>query len=211
MEGEMKKSAVVPSIIAVTLTLPLLFAVPVVFAQAGGRGGGGGGVGSGSRGGGVVGGSGGVVGGAGRAGVIGGGSRGSFHLPSSRFRHHHFRRNVFVFGFGASAFVPAWWWYDPYSYWGAPPAYYSAYYGYPSYDYYGYPSYDYYGYPYWSDPCLSPDPADAPYCPPVNYPYQGGYGAPPVDYPPPAAPAQPESGSQWPSPPAPGQPTSLGN
>jgi len=114
--------------------------------------------------------------------------------PSSHHRSHH---DSFFFGFGVSAFAPAWWWHDPYYYpWGASPYY--TYYGYPYYDYYGYPS-------YWSDPCLSPDPAYAPYCPPTaDNPYYPGYSVPPVDYYPSLAPPiQPESGgeSQPPTPP----------
>ena len=60
----MRKTAAVASITVLTFTLLLLFAVPAVFAQAGGRGGGGGGGHGGGR-----------AGGFGGAG-IGGGSRG---------------------------------------------------------------------------------------------------------------------------------------
>ena len=209
----MKQSSAVRTIIASILTLLLLVAVPVAFAQAGGRGGvgGEGGIGGagrvgGSRGGGVTGGSrsGGPVGGGARGGVIGGGERTHilrtpsshhrFHAPSSHHHSHH--DPSFFFGFGVSTFAPAWSWYDPYYYWGVPP--YS-----PSYPYYGYPYSDYYyGYPYYgSDPCLSPDPAYAPYCPPTaDNLYNPGYSVPPVDYPSLAPPIQPESGREPQSP-----------
>ncbi len=141
--------------------------------------------------------------------MIGGGGRG--HVFRSHPFHHRFHRDVFFFGFGASAFYPAWWWYDPYYYWGPPPGYYSDYYGYPYYGYYDYPYYGYYDSPYWSDPCLSSDPAYAPYCQPGGSPYQGAYGTAPVEYPLPAAPTLPESGTQSPPPPAPGQPAPSGN
>ena len=173
----------------------------------------------GGRGGGVIGGAGeGVFSTQGRGGAIGGSSRQfvrppSFHRPGHPrhlpfahmpfFGHHHrhFNKSFVFLGFGASAFYPAWWWYDPYySYWAPPAAYYSG--------YYGYPYYDYYGDPYWSDPCMSSDPAYAAYCLESSDPSQGEYGAPPVGYPEPEAPVQPESES---GPPPPAElPTSSG-
>jgi hypothetical protein len=125
------------------------------------------------------------MGGGGRGGATGGAHRPSFrphHVPHKGFHHGHrphFRNRTF-FSFGVGTFYP-WWWYGPYYYWTPPPAYYyypyyyPAYSGYPAYDYYGYPYYDYYGSQYWSDPCLSPDPAYAAYCPPPPSSVQGEY------------------------------------
>ena len=203
----MKNAAILSSGIAVMFTLMLVLAAPAAFARGGGRGGG---IGSG---GGAAGRGGSVGGGGGRGGGFSGGPRHSFgggHPQHFRHRpfvgHRHFHPKSFGFGLGASVFVPAWWWYSPYYYWNPPPAYYTGYYGYPSYDYYNYPSYDYYGDPYSSDPCLSSDPAYAQYCPQSSYPPQGNYGAPPVGYPTPDASAYPEAGSVSPSSPAPEQP-----
>lgn len=130
-----------------------------------------------------------------KGGGSGGGSRGGgsgrshqFHGPRVQHRSHpHRHHNYFSFSFGASAFGPGWGWYDPYYYWGPSPYY--TYYGYPYPDYYGYPYYP----NYWSDPCLSPDPAYAPYCPPAADNPTQGYSVPPVDYPSAPLPPQPES------------------
>jgi hypothetical protein len=151
--------------------------------------------------------------------MMGGAHRGGVHHKG--FRGHGRLHNKHFFSFGVGGFYPSWWWYDPYyyPYYSYPPAYYyPAYSGYPAYDYSGYPSYnyyDYYGDPYSSDPCLSSDPAYAPYCPPssTGYPYGGEHGAPPVDYPyypSPETQGQPETigGSTSPAPPE--QPTSTG-
>lgn len=180
----MKYRRLIPAIVAEGLILLLLIAAPADLAQAGARGGGGG-SGGGGRAGGFGGGamigggrSGGSVGGGARGGVIGGGPSHPFRSPS--FRHHP-HRDHFFFGFGVSTFVPAWWWYDPYYYYWGPSAYYP-YYGYPYPSYYGYPYYPYPG----SDPCLSADPAYAPYCPPAAGEPPEGYSVPPVDYPLPA-------------------------
>jgi len=194
----MKSVASVSSIFAATLIVVFFSTAPATFARSSGRGGG--------------------------AGIVGPGARHvtpppSFqrhghrpqphrfhHTPRHVFghRHHgHFGRSGFFFGLGASAFYPAWWWYNPYYYWTPPGAYYSGYSSYPYYDYYGDP---YSSDPYSSDPCLSLDPAYAEYCPPPADPSQGEYGAPPVGYPAPNAPVQPESGLVSPSPPAPEQP-----
>ena len=135
--------------------------------------------------------------------MMGGGHRGGVHHKG--FRGHGRLHNKHFFSFGVGGFYPSWWWYDSYyyPYYSYPPAYYyPAYSGYPAYDYYGYPSYnyyDYYGDPYGSDPCLSPDPAYAQYCPPPPSPPQGEYVAPPVGYPTPDAPVYPEAGSVSPS------------
>ena len=115
--------------------------------------------------------------------MMGGGHRGGVH--HKRFHGHGRLHNKNFFSFGVGGFYPSWWWYNPYypSYSYPPAYYYPAYPGYPAYDYYGYPSYNYYdpyGDPYGSDPCLSPDPANAQYCPPPPSPPQGDYGAPPV-------------------------------
>ena len=187
----MKNTAIASSVIAVTLTLLLVFSAPAAFAQAGGRGGGSAAVGG--RGGGIA-------GGGARGGAITGRHQGRFVGPHHQFRQgrffprHQFRRNFFFSGFGGNVFVPAWWWYDPSYYYWSSPAYYSGYYNYPYYDYYGYPD--------WSDPCLSSDPAYAQYCPQSGYPPEGDYyGAPPVGYyTVPEAPMYPESGSVSPSP-----------
>lgn len=204
----MRQGKAVSAIVRMTVIFLLLAAVPVAFAGGGGRGGGGG-VGSGGRaggfsGGGIVGGSrsGATAGGSTRSGVIGSGTRAYNPTPRSEylFPHHPFHRDKFFFSFGATTFVPGWWWYGPYShYWVAPASY--TYYGYP------YPDY-YYGYfDYWSDPCLLADPAYAPYCPPTaTNPYYQGYNVPPVDYPsPPMAP--PESGITPQSPTQPEEPS----
>ncbi|MDE2059942.1 MAG: hypothetical protein KGL31_01035 [candidate division NC10 bacterium] len=187
----MKQSKAVMGIIANILVLLLLVSVPAVFAQAGGRGGGGGGAGGGGRaggfgGGGIIGGSrsGSTVGEGARGGMIGSGGRS--HPFLGPVHRQHFHHDHFFFDFGISAFVPVWWWYDPYYYYWGTPSY---------YPYYGDPYSNYYGYPYyWSDPCLSQDPASGPYCPPAadnpNYP---GYSVPSVYYPSPAPPVQPES------------------
>jgi hypothetical protein len=177
----MKSKSVIASLMAVVLTLLLALAAPDALAKGGGKGGGRGHPGS-----------------AGRASTFrsGGGRSHQFHSPRAHQRsHHHRQHNRFFFSFGASAFVPAWGWYDPYYYWGPSPYY--PYYRYPYPTYYGYP---YYGYPYypnyWSDPCLTPDPSYAPYCPPtVDNPTQG-YSVPPLDYPLPAPPPLPESGGE---------------
>ena len=144
--------------------------------------------------------------------MMGSGHRGGFHHKGFHGHGRFKNKNSFVFGVGVGGFYPSWWWYNPYyyPYYSYPPAYYyPAYSGYPAYDYSGYPSYnyyDYYGDPYGSDPCLSPDPAYAQYCPQSSYPPQGDYGAPPVGYPTPDASAYPEAGSVSPSSPAPEQP-----
>ena len=187
----MKNAAIASSVMAVTLTWLLVFSAPAAFAQPAGRG-------AGSAGGGGRGG--GIAGGGARGGVVTG-SQGRFVGPRHHFGHgrffprHHFRHNSLFFGFGGSAFVPAWWWYDPSYYYWSPPAAHSSYYN-------NYSYYDYYGYPYWSDLCLSADPAYAQYCPQSGYPPQGDYyGAPPVGYyTVPEAPIYPESGSVSPSP-----------
>lgn len=177
-------------IIAYIFVFMLFMAAPADLAQADGRSGGSGRTGGGGRAGsfgagGVTGGSrsGGSVSGGVRGGVIGRGDTPSFSRPSF---HRHSYSDHFYFGFGASAFAPAWWWYDPYySYWG-PPTYYPYFsYPYPGYSsYYGYPYPGYFTYPYYgSDPFLSSDPAYTPYGPPAGSVPSQGYGAPPADYP----------------------------
>jgi hypothetical protein len=188
----MKSKRIIVSLIAIILSFLLALAVPVAFAKGGGKGGGGRGIAGQGR-------AGGLKGGGLRGGVTGGGGRShQFHKPRVQHRSYsHRHHDHFFFSFGASAFAPAWGWYDPYYYWGPPPYY--SYYGYPYPNYYGYPYYP----NYWSDPCLAPDPSYAPYCPPlVDNPTQG-YSVPPVDYPLPAPPPLPESGgeSQAPTPP----------
>lgn len=202
----------VPQMIGSTLILLLIVTAPVGFAQAGSRGGGGGGGGGGRAGGGgggaVIGGGrgSGSVGGGVRGGVPGGGGR-DYPSHGRTYGDHprHDRGDRFFFGF-SGAYAPAWWWYDPYYYWGASPYYYNPY-------YYGYPYFGtyYYGYPYYygSDPCASQDPTYAPYCPPpTDYPYDPGYGVPPVTYPLPAPPggeSQPSTSPDQPTSPTSGQ------
>ncbi|WP_337287311.1 hypothetical protein [Candidatus Methylomirabilis sp.] len=182
----MKLSSPVQAIVAGILMLLLFVAVPVAFAKAGGRGGGG-------------------------AGRSGGRHTHVQRSPSSlhSFRdhrshapshHHRSHSNHFFFGLGVNAFAPGRWWYDPYYYSGPSPYY--TYYGYPYSSYYGYPG-------YWSDPCLSSDPAYTPYCPPTaDNPYDPSYSVPPVDYSSPALPTSPESSYELGPPTPPQQPTS---
>jgi len=183
------KSATIGATLAL-LVLYALVALPgLALAQAGGRAGGMGGVSGIGRGGGFV-------GGGARGGVIGGGSGRFFHSPRfhrfgrPHFRRHHFGRSFVFFGVGTSVFYPAWWYdpYYPYYYWYPPVGIYSG--------YYGYPYYDYYGAPYWADPCLSGDPAYAPYCPPAAAPPPEGYGMPPAEAPEVVTPTEPVTGSE---------------